>query len=41
MTSGTLIPFHVTQLVVLSNRVTHFDPVQNDALRWHLVAVAD
>ncbi|MBC7133877.1 MAG: ABC transporter substrate-binding protein [Roseovarius sp.] len=40
-TSGTLIPFHVTQLVVLSNRVTHFDPVPNDALRWHLVAVAD
>jgi len=39
--SGTLIPFHVTQLVVLSNRVTHFDPVQNDALRWHLVAVED
>src|SRR6056297_1336673 len=38
-TSGTLIPFHVTQLVVLSNRVTHFDPVPNDALRWHLVAV--
>ena len=40
-TSGTLIPFHVTQLVVLSNRVTHFDPVQNDALRWHLVSVAE
>ena len=40
-TSGTMIPFHVTQLVVLSNRVTHFDPVPNDALRWHLVAVAD
>ena len=40
-TSGTLIPFHVTQLVVLSNRVTHFDPVQNDALRWHLVSVVD
>ena len=40
-TSGTLIPFHVTQLVVLSNRVTHFDPVPNDALRWHLVAVVD
>ncbi len=39
--SGTLIPFHVTQLVVLSNRVTHFDPVQNDALRWHLVSVVD
>ncbi|MET4130060.1 ABC transporter substrate-binding protein [Roseovarius sp. MBR-6] len=40
-TSGTLIPFHVTQLVVLSKRVTHFDPVPNDALRWHLVAVMD
>lgn len=39
--SGTLIPFHVTQLVVLSNRVTHFDPVSNDALRWHLVTVVD
>lgn len=40
-TSGTLIPFHVTQLVVLSQRVTHFDPVPNDALRWHLVSVAE
>ena len=40
-TSGTLIPFHVTQLVVLSNRVTGFAPVPYDALRWHLVAVAD
>jgi peptide/nickel transport system substrate-binding protein len=40
-TSGTLIPFHVTQLVVLSNRVAHFDPVPNDALRWHLVAVVE
>jgi len=40
-TSGTLIPFHVTQLVVLSGRVTHFDPVRNDALRWHMVAVTD
>lgn len=40
-TSGTLIPFHVTQLVVLSNRVTRFDPVPNDALRWHLVSVTD
>jgi len=39
--SGTLIPFHVTQLVVLSNRVTHFDPVPNDALRWHLVTVME
>jgi len=27
--------------VLLSNRVTHFDPVQNDALRWHLVSVVD
>ncbi len=41
MNSGTIIPFHVTQLVVLSNRVTHFDPVPNDALRWHMVTVVD
>jgi len=27
--------------LVLPNRVTHFDPVQNDALRWHLVSVVD
>jgi len=27
--------------VVLSNRVTHFDPVQTEALRWHLVSVVD
>ncbi|MEI4232095.1 ABC transporter substrate-binding protein [Roseovarius sp. D22-M7] len=40
-TSGTLIPFHVTQLVVLSDRVTQFDAVPNDALRWHLVSVTD
>ena len=40
-TSGTLIPFHVTQLVVLSNRVTHFDPVPYDALRWHKVSVGE
>ncbi len=40
-TSGTLIPFHVTQLVVLSERVTGFAPVQNDALRWHRVSVTE
>ncbi len=40
-TSGTLIPFHVTQLVVLSNRVSGFDAVPNDALRWHLVSVTE
>lgn len=39
--SGTLIPFHVTQLVVLSNRVSGFDAVPNDALRWHLVSVTE
>jgi len=27
--------------VVLSNRVTRFDPVQTEALRWHLVSVVD
>lgn len=37
--SGTLIPFHVTQLVGLSARVTQFDAVPNDAVRWHLVRV--
>ncbi len=35
------MPLHATQLVVLSNRVTHFDSVQDDALRWHLASVVD
>jgi len=31
----------MTHLVVLSNRVTHFEAVQTDALRRHLVSVVD
>lgn len=37
--SGTLIPYHITQLVGLTARVTGLDPVKNDAVRWHLVRV--
>ncbi len=37
--SGTLIPYHITQLVGLSTRVHDLDAVKNDAIRWHLVRV--
>ena len=37
--SGTLIPYHVTQLVGLSARVQDLDPVKNDAVRWHLLRI--
>ena len=39
--SGTLIPYHITQLVGLSTRVHDLDEVKNDAVRWHLVRVTD
>ena len=39
--SGTLIPYHVTQLVGLTSRVKNLDPVKNDAVRWHLLEVTD
>jgi peptide/nickel transport system substrate-binding protein len=39
--SGTLIPYHITQLVGLSARVHNLDPVSNDAVRWYLVTVDD
>ncbi len=39
--SGTLIPYHVTQLVGLSTRVRDLDAVKNDTIRWHLVSVTD
>ena len=39
--SGTLIPYHVTQLVGVSTRVRDLDEVTNDAVRWHLVRVED
>lgn len=37
--SGTLIPFHISQLVGLSARVHGLPAVRNDAIRWHLVRV--
>lgn len=37
--SGTLIPYHITQLVGLSSRVKNLDPVSNDAVRWYLLTV--
>ncbi|SLN67821.1 Heme-binding protein A precursor [Roseovarius albus] len=40
-TSGTLIPFHRTQLVGLSKRVRDIDPVRSDVIRWHLVKLVD
>ncbi len=36
-TSGTLIPFHRSQLVGLSKRVRDIDPVRSDVIRWHMV----
>ncbi|WP_299844166.1 ABC transporter substrate-binding protein [uncultured Roseovarius sp.] len=39
--SGTLIPYHITQLVGLSPRVHDLDAVKNDAVRWHLVRIED
>lgn len=37
--SGTLIPYHRTQLVGLSPRVGNLDAVKGDRVRWHLVEV--
>jgi len=31
----------MAHLAALPTRVTRFDPVQTDALRWHLVSVVD
>ncbi|MEO0371456.1 MAG: peptide ABC transporter substrate-binding protein, partial [Pseudomonadota bacterium] len=39
--SGTLIPFHRTQLVGLSPRVTGLPGFKSDRIRWHLVQVED
>lgn len=39
--SGTLIPFHRSQLVALSPRVQNIPPVKSDRILWHLVDVAD
>lgn len=39
--SGTLIPYHITQLVGLSTRVKNLDEIKSDAIRWHLVSVEE
>ncbi len=39
--SGTLIPYHRTQLVGLSPRVRNLDPVKSDRVRWHLVDISE
>ena len=38
---GTLIPFHVNQPVVTTARVSGFQPVFTDAVRYHLIKVSD
>ena len=39
--SGTLIPFHRSQLVALSPRVLNMPPVKSDRILWHQVDVLD
>ena len=39
--SGTLIPFHVNQPVVTTTRVSGFQAVFTDAVRYHLIHVSD
>ncbi len=40
-TAGTLIPYTVTRLVGLTARVDNLDAVENNAIRWWRVTVAD
>ena len=37
--SGTMIPYHVSRLVVTTSRVKNLDEVENFSIRWHLVSV--
>ena len=37
---GTLIPFHVNQVVVTSTWVSGLEPVLDDGVRYHLVQVS-
>jgi len=39
--SGTLIPFHRSQLVALSPRVKNMPPIKSDRILWHEVDVVD
>ena len=37
--SGTMIPYHVSRLVVTSSRVKNLDEVEYFSIRWHTVSV--
>ena len=37
--SGTMIPYHVSKLVVTSSRVKNLDEVEVFSVRWHKVKV--
>ena len=38
-TAGTLIPYHVSKLYVMNDRVSGIDAVENHTIRWHKVTV--
>ena len=38
-TAGTLIPYHVSKLYVMNERVSGIDAVENHTIRWHKVTV--
>ena len=37
--SGTMIPYHVSKLVVTSSRVKNLDEVEVFSIRWHKIQV--
>ncbi len=37
--SGTMIPYHVSRLVVTSSRVKNLDEVEYFSIRWHTLSV--
>ena len=37
--SGTMIPYHVSRLVVTSSKVKNLDEVEYFSIRWHTVSV--
>jgi len=38
-TAGTLIPYHVSKIYAMSERVNGIDPVENHSIRWNKVTV--
>ena len=38
---GTMIPYHVSRLIVTSSRVKNLDPVEVFSIQWHKVKVED